>query len=405
MDQGVSGPGLRRSVTLPLLTLYGVGTMVGGGFYALMGEVAADAGTALPLAFAIAAVVALFSALSFGELSARYPFSAGEAHYVREAFGLPKLAVLVGALVILTGVVSAATLCRAIGGFVFELVGLPVSASIVATALALGLVAAWGIGQSVALATAITVIEVGGLIAILALRGEALGELPERWRELVTFGDAGAGGVLVGSFLAFYAFVGFEDMVNLAEEVKEPARNLPLAILISLAVTTLLYVAVASVAVLAVPIESLAGSRTPLATIVASHGEGTRRTLGAISVLAGANGALVQIVMAARIVHGLARRSHRTRALAAVNHRTQTPVRATAGVVLLVVVLALAFPLVGLASVTSAILLAVFAVVNLSLVVLQARDPAPAGSVRVARWVPVAGLLASSAFLLVRLLH
>ena len=194
-------------------------------------------------------------------------------------------------------------------------------------------------------------------------------------------------------------------MVNLAEEVKEPARTLPLAILISLVVTLFLYVSVATVAVLAEPVEVLAGSRMPLATLVASHGEGTRKSLGAISVLAGANGALVQIIMAARIVYGLARRSPRVRVLAAVHPRTQTPVRATAGVTLLVVALALGFPLVGLASVTSAILLAVFAIVNLALIVLQARDPAPVGAVRVGRWVPVAGLLASLALLLVRLVH
>ena len=225
---------LRRTISLPLLVYYGIGTMVGAGICALLGRVAGEAGMATPFALILTGLLALVSAASFAELSSRYPVSAGEVRYVRMGFGRADLAALTGALVILTGIVSAATLSVATIGFLRDLVDVNETIGIGLLVVGMGAVAAWGVGQSVRLVAVITFIEVGALVVVAALAGDSLADLPGRQRELLPDGSWAAWiGVFSGSFLAFYAFVGFEDMVNMAEEVKRPRRNLPIAILLA----------------------------------------------------------------------------------------------------------------------------------------------------------------------------
>ncbi len=396
---------LRRTLSLPLITFYGIGTIVGGGIYALLGKVAGEAGMAAPLAFLLAASVAALSAFSFAELCARFPVSAGEAQYVTAAFGTRWLGPFVGLLVILTGAVSAATLANAVGEFLLELAGSPLALNVCLIVLALAILAAWGIAESVTAAAAITVIELVGLAAVLVLRGGELGALPERWAEVVRpDAELGWAGLAFGAFLAFYAYIGFEDMVNVAEEVRDPRRNLPIAILVSLVATSVLYVLVCLVAVLAVPPDELAASRIPVADIVGAEARRARAVLSGISVLAGVNGALIQIVMAARIVHGLRRHSPALGWLSAVHPRTRTPVRATAAIAALVLFLALWFPLVTLAAATSTIILVVFALVNLALLRIRRREEQPPEAVpRYPLWIPAGGFVLCLAFLGLRL--
>lgn len=376
---------LRRVLSLPLLTLYGVGTIVGAGFYALLGKVAGVAGTAAPSSVLLAAFVASLTALSFAELATRYPESGGPVRYVQAAFGNARFAQLTGLLVILTGVVSAATLARAVGGFLDELYSLPTALPITLTVVALSGVACWGVRASGLVAATITVLEVGVLVAIPFLQIDVLSQLPERVPELIPGGDAPWSGALLGAFLVFYAFVGFEDMVTLAEEVRDPRRNIPRAIIATLIVTTLLYVAVASVAVLAVEPEVLAKDAAPLALLVGDHGAAVIW----VGVLAGLNGALIQIIMASRILHGMRASRGPLAWMGAVHPRTRTPLRATIILGSVVLVLALALPLVVLASWTSGVLLLVFASVNAALCVIHKRDRQ--ADFNCPRWVPFAG--------------
>ena len=385
---------LRRSIGLPLLTLYGLGTILGAGIYVLIGEIAAVAGTAAPAAFVLAAVLAGLTAFSFAELSGRIPQSAGEAAYAQAAFGSARLAVLVGLAVIVVGTVSAATMLRGFVGYLEVFVSVPEAPVIVLTVLVLSAIAVWGIGESLLAAAAVTVVEVGGLIFVLFVARDALGELPSRWPTLLPSPNlAGLLGVLSGAFLAFYAFIGFEDMVNIAEEVKEPERTLPRGIVLALVISTVLYFAVATVAILAVPVAELAGSTAPLAVIVESRGLPPEIIAG-ISLLAVLNGALVQIIMASRVLYGLASQNLLWRGFAYVHPRTRTPAVGTAAVGLALLVLALAFSLGGLARATSFIALGSFALVNASLWRIKQRDPArPAFAIPLA--VPVLGLLLS----------
>ncbi|WP_408034100.1 APC family permease [Thiorhodovibrio winogradskyi] len=376
--------------------------MVGGGFYALSGEIAGRVGLHAPLAFALAGLLALLSALSFAELSGRLPHSGGSARYVEEAFGRPRLAALVGWLVIGTGVVSAATLAVATTGFLRDLAPLPSVSTTLLLVLAMGLVAAWGIAEAVAVVVVITLLQIASLLYIVLSMGGVLGSLPAQASAILVPADLGAvAGLLGAAFLAFYAFIGFEDMVTVAEEVQDVRRALPAAVITSLLVTTALYVGVATVAVLAVPPAELAAADTPLARVVAEQGPLAVNAIVLVSMLAGVNSALVQMVMAARVAYGMAERRVAPAWLALVNARTQTPVRATALATLLVLVLALSFELEALAEATSAIILVVFTLVNLGLLRIKRRQPeTPAAVLRLPIWVPGAGALVSAGLLL-----
>ena len=166
-------PQLRRSITLPNLILYGLGTIVGGGFYALLGQVAGLSGMYAPIAFFFTGLLALVSAVSFAELSSRFPVSAGEARYVYEGFGKQNLAVATGFGVILTGVVSAATLAVATVGFLQDFVRIPSYVAIPILVIGMGFIAGRGIGESVAVVVAITIVEVGALIYVMATASAA----------------------------------------------------------------------------------------------------------------------------------------------------------------------------------------------------------------------------------------
>ena len=369
--------------------------MVGGGFYALLGEVSSRAGMHTPLAFGLSGVLALLSAFSFAELSSRYPSSAGEARYAEEGFGNTKLAGAIGWLVVLTGVVSAAALSVATIGFLRDLVVVPTTLGVVLLVLTMGAIAAWGVGQSVATVTVITLIEIGALVVVSILSGDSLSQLPARVDEIaLPVGPGVWAGIFAGGFLAFYAFVGFEDMVNMAEEVTDARRTLPIALLVCVALTTVIYIVVSTIAVLAVEPDVLAQSQIPLAELVRGRGWLSTTGIGVVSVLTGLNGALVQIVMASRVVYGMAGRGQAPKPLAQVHRTRQTPIRATVLVSLCVLGLAAFFPLATLAKWTSAIILVIFSVVNLSLWLIKGRGtPPPDGAVSYPRWLAMLGFL------------
>lgn len=390
---------LKRSLSLPLLTFYGLGTILGAGIYVLVGKVAIHAGPYVPVAFLVAALLTVFTALSYAELSARYPKSGGAAVYVQEGFHRPSLSMLVGFLLILTGMASAATLVNGFVGYLHVFVDLPAWLVIAVLVLAMGALAAWGIAESVLAASAITLIELGGLIFILVVTGGHFADLPARLPELIPPAELYVWeGILFGAFLAFYAFIGFEDMVNVAEETHEPARNVPRAILLALGVATVLYILVALAAVLALPAAELAQSDAPFALLYTQATGRPPTAIGIISLFAVVNGALIQIIMASRVLYGMSREGWLHAALGRVHPVRRTPLLATALVTLAVLALALWLPLVTLAKTTSFITLIAFSLINLALVRVKRRAPHVAGIPIYPAWVPLAGFLTSSGF-------
>ncbi|MCP3989901.1 MAG: amino acid permease [Actinomycetia bacterium] len=389
-------PTLEREVSLPMLVLYGLGTTIGAGIYALTGEVAGAAGMKAPLAFAVSALLAGITAVGFAELAGRLPKAAGEAVFVDRAFGRAGVTRIVGLAVVVAGVVAASAISRAFGGYVAELIDWPRWLLVVGLVVALGAIAIIGVKQSVSAAAVLTVVEVIGLGLVVWAGRDSLSGLVSEAGELLGPPTSAAGwsGVMGGAFLAFFAFLGFEDMDAVAEETKNAPVNLPRAILITLVVTTVLYMTVAAVAVLEVDPALLAESDAPLALIYEEAG-GRAGVLAFIAALAMVNGALVQLVMLPRVVYGLSNLGLVPAWPGAVSARTNTPVRATVGAVVVVAVLAISVELEWLARVTSATTMAIFITVNVALVAIKAKD-GPTTTFQVPGWVPVVGTVAAS---------
>ena len=392
---------LKRSLSLPLVTFYGIGTILGAGIYVLVGKVAGFAGMFTPFAFLLAAFLAALSAFSYAELSARFPMSAGEAVYVQEGLGWRHLSIVVGATIVLVGTISVATLLHGFVGYFQVFFAAPPVVVIIGLTLLTGLVVAWGINESVIIASLMTLLEIGGLLLIIWVGHGSLAELPVRWPEMLPPLELSAwGGIVAGSFIAFYAFIGFEDIVNVAEEVRDPHRNLPRAIVIALVVTSLFYFAVATVSILTLVPAELARTDAPLAALY-QHVTGQEPVvITIISLISVLNGVLIQVIMASRVLYGMSRQGWLPPFLGQVNATTRTPLRATAIVTGLVLLFALWLPLLSLARLTSFIILIVFALINLSLWQIKLRAPQPEDIRTVPLWIPIIGFFFSSAFVI-----
>ncbi len=401
-SEQVSHTTLKRSLTLPLVTLYGLGVTIGAGIYVLVGVTAGRAGMSAPLAFIAAAFVMSFSAASYSELSGRLPVSAGEAAFVDRAFSRAWLSLAAGLGIVAAGVVSAAAICVGSVGYVQQFVPLPAHILIPLIVVLMTAIAAVGIMESVGLAAILTALEILGLIAVIAGGFHTQPDMLVRIPEVVE----GAGnwamwaGVLSAGVIAFFAFIGFEDIVNVAEEVIEPERTMPWAIGLTLVISTILYVLVAYVAVMSVPIETLAASTAPLSLLFSEVTAFPALLIAAIASLATLNGVIVQEVMASRVLYGLSNLGHLPGWLAHVHGWTRTPLKATLLIGATILVLAMAVPLEALAEWTSRVTLSVFALVNGALIRIKQSEPElPAGVFRVPMWVPVAGLAACLGFL------
>jgi basic amino acid/polyamine antiporter, APA family len=397
---------LKRSLTLPLVTFYGLGNIVGAGIYVLVGKVAGHAGLFTPLSFIIASLVAALTAFTYSELSSRYPLSAGEAIYLQRSLNVPALSVLVGLLIVLAGTISAATITRGFVGYVQVLISIPSEFIVLALVIILGSVAAWGIKESVRIATVITLISIIGLVLIIIVASPAAIKAAPHLDELPSLTDLFVlEGIFVGAFLAFYAFIGFEDMVNVAEEVKDPVKVMPKAILLALIIATLLYFLIAFLCITVVSPTELARSNAPLA-LVYEQATGNKPVLiSIISLISVVNGALIQIIMASRVLYGLSSQGWLPEIVGRVNPKTHTPIIATVFTSTLILVMALWLPIELLAKGTSFLLFIIFSMVNVALWrIKQGEAEHPEGIIKLPLWVPIAGAVTSLSFVVFQLL-
>ncbi|MDH3299131.1 MAG: APC family permease [Acidimicrobiia bacterium] len=362
-----STTGLRRTLTLPLLVFYGVGVTVGAGIFALVGEILAIAEDRAPQSFLLAGLIAAMTGVSYALLVRVYPRAGGEAIFVQHGLGR-RFGRATGYGVLVTGIESSAVVALAFAGYLRELVDIPTSVLAVGVVVVLAGLATWGARESVVAAAAITLLEVGTLAVILVVGLPGLGDI-ETWQRSwspPTSATAGSA-VLSGAIVAFFAFIGFEDIENMAEETVDPVRTAPRAILWTLGITVVCYLAIALIAVAAPDRAAVAESDAPLALLFEQLTGRSGDVVSAMAAVAMINGILVQIMMAARVLFGMGQEGLAPRWLGVAGRRRQTPVRATALVASAVIVLALGVPLLRLAEVTSVVVLAVFAMVNLSL--------------------------------------
>jgi amino acid transporter len=383
---------LKRSLGLPLVTLYGLGNILGAGIYVLVGKVAGFAGVSTTLAFILAMIIAGFTAFSYMELAGRYPVSASISVYLHKAFGKRWLSVLIGLAMVAGGITSAAALAQGFAGYLGSFVDIPTAIASVGLIVILGAIAIKGIGESVKTAAIFTIVEVLGLGLIIWFGRDAFGEV-DVGSILAIDPAVGIGGLIAGTFLAFYAFIGFEDMVNVAEEAKNPQKTMPMAVLIALIVSTVLYLLVVVVATTLVSPAELAASSAPLTLVFERSGASSVLILSLIGMVAAINGVIVQIIMGSRILYGLAKQGWLSDKLAVVHSKYKTPVTATLVVLILMIVGTLLLPLVSLAQLTSLLVLSIFTLVNVSLIFIKRRIKEHRGYITVPIFVPYAGAL------------
>lgn len=386
---------LKRELTLPLVTLYGLGVTIGAGIYVLVGTTAAKAGFYAPVSFLLAAIATSFTGFSYAELATRYPVSAGEAAYVHHGLRSKRLSLLVGLMVAASGVVSAAAVSIGAAAYLGHFIALSPALLTIAIILLLGFATIWGIMESVIIACIFTLLEMVGLGLVIFIgltdHPEALANIGQLIPPLELHAWAG---IYSASLLAFFAFIGFEDIANVAEEVKNPRRVLPIAIFLTLLVSTLLYILVVAVVVLTVPMEALTTSSAPLSLVFENADEKTKIFFNGIAVIATLNGVLIQMIMASRVLYGLASRNQLPKILRAIHPRTRTPLNATLLVVALILVLALFLPIAPLAEATSTIVLTVFMLISAALIRLKwSGEPVGAEVFQVPLWVPVTGMI------------
>ncbi len=388
---------LRRALTLPLLTLYGLGVTIGAGIYVLVGVTVSRAGVHAPITFIIAGTVVAFTCLSYAELSTRFPVSAGEAEYIQRGFGSRPLAVFTGLLLVASSIVSSAAISIGAVAYVRLFISVPEAYLVATLVLLLMLVAIWGIVESISIAALFTLIEIGGLAMVVWFGSGSIKDPSLIWKAFTPGFELHAWtGIAAGSLLAFFAFVGFEDIVNVAEEVHEPNKTLPRAIFLTLVGATFIYIAVVTVMVAAVPVQILSGAKAPLALVFQNKPGYFGTIFNLIAIVATVNGVLIQIIMASRVIYGLGRQGNLPAILAYVSPRFKTPLRATVLVAALVLLLALTAPIARLAEMTSQAVLAIFILVNGALLALRIKTPDHAGDhFRAPAWAPLAGLISS----------
>jgi amino acid transporter len=393
---------LRRAITLPMLVLYGLGVTIGAGIYVLVGATAARAGVFAPSAFLVAAFVMLFSACSFAELSGRFPQSAGEAAYVDAGFGSKPLTLITGGFLLLAAIVSAAAITVGSSGYVAALLPLPTWSIITLVVLLTGGMAAWGIVESVLFAAVLTVLEILGLVVVVVAgvwtQPDILSRIPDVVPPLHDMPALSS--VAMASLLGFFAFIGFDGMVNIVEETENPNRNMPLGILLTLGIATLLYFSVSTVAVMRLPLDELSGSDAPISLLFQRLTGISPLAITFIAIGATLNGVVIQTILASRVLYGLGKAGRLPEIMARLNPATQTPVIATVLVSTSVLIFALFFPIGVLAERTTQIVLIVFILINAALIRMKLRrDPAPQGIFTVPLVVPLLGFATSVAML------
>ncbi|BAZ45272.1 cationic amino acid transporter, APC family protein [Chondrocystis sp. NIES-4102] len=386
---------LKRVFGLPTLVIYGVGDILGAGIYAVIGKIAGLSGTLVWASFLTAMVVAAFTALSYAELGSRFPKSGGVAYFVHKAFRIDWLSVLVGWLMFCTCLVSMATLSKAFAGYLNAFAPAIPAWLIVLTLFAvLAFVNFRGMKESSALNIFCTFIEITGLIIVILVASFFLGGGGTVNPPTIPNTEAiGWVAVVQGAALAFYAFIGFEDIVNVAEEVKNPERNVPRAILMALAIAGVVYIIIAWLSVQVLNPSELAASEAPLLDVVRrAQPSFPQVVFTVIALFAVLNTTLLNFVTASRLLFGMAREGLLPAWLGKLHSRRGTPYRTLIIILPIAIFLALSGTLEFLAGTTATLILAMFCLVNISLLIIKRREPQSNGF-RVPILIPAIALL------------
>lgn len=368
---------LHRHLGLVSLTFYGVGLILGAGIYSILGEATSIAGSSVWLSFLIGSLAALFTGLSYAELATMYPRAGAEYVYLHSAWPKQRwLPGTIGWVLVASGLATSATVALAFAGYASAYIDVPRWViAIVVIGLA-ALVNAIGARESSRLNIVFTVIEASGLIAliIVGMRDPDVADV---------IAGTQFSGVLAGAGLVFFAFLGFEHVANLAEEARDPGRDLPRAIITAVAVTTILYVLVAISSVALLDVDRLATSESSLADAMRAGAPRLAGALGGVALFATANTVLIAMMAGSRLLYSLARGGDAPPVLGRIDGPGRTPVLAIA----MAATAALCFLPLGsvgrIGSVASMMALLAFVLVNAALIVLRRTKPGVARPFRI----------------------
>jgi len=363
---------LTRHMGLFHLTMYGVGLILGAGIYVLIGEAAGFAGNSMWISFLLGTVVAIFAGLSYAELSALYPKAAAEYTFVKNAFKNHFFGFIIGWLTAITSIIVAATVALGFGGYLTQFVDLPITIGAILLIGILSIVNFIGIKESAWANTIFALITAAGLVLIIFL-GFTIEPV-----ESVDYFEApnGTAGIILAFVLIFFAFIGFEDMANVAEEVKRPRKTIPRAIILSVVITGVIYILVSLSVVRILNWEELAASSAPLADVAHSVlGINGSVTLSLIALFATASTVLITLVAGARILYGMAKSNSLPQILSRIHPKTKTPWIA----VIVILITSVGFSFVGdiviIANIVVFAVVITFAAINLAVIVLRYTEP------------------------------
>ncbi|MDP4039922.1 MAG: amino acid permease [Candidatus Pacearchaeota archaeon] len=359
------GGKLKKELGLFSVTVAGVGIILGAGIYALIGIAAGETGNTIWLSFLISAIVAAFTGLSYAELSSIFKGDAGEYDYINAGFGR-KLAGFVSLLIIFTGVVSSAAVALGFAGYLSSLIAIRYLFAGIAIVMLMAFLNYWGIKESNKFNLTATTIEFLGLVIIILLGIKHFGSV-----DLFEMPN-GFFGVLKTGALLFFAFMGFETIVKLSEEAKNPEKTIPKAIILSVVITAILYILVAISAVSILPVEQIAGSKSPLADVAAYSFGGTAFIiLAIIALFSTSNTVLLTMLTTSRMVYGMAERKFLPKIFSKIHKKRGTPYVAVFAVGIVTVALTFFEDIGFVADLTTVLLFATFALINLVAIVLR----------------------------------
>ena len=352
---------LEREIGLWQVVLAGVGIILGAGVYVLIGRAAALSGNALWISFLISALVAMFTGLSYAELSSIFPKAGAEYVYTRKAFGY-RMGLIVGWLLVISGFVFSSTVALGFAGYFMNLFGSPMILSAIALIVLLSIILYYGIKESVWFAVVFTLIEAAGIVIIIALAVPYLGTV-----NYLSFPSLA--GVFQAAALIFFAYIGFEQITRLSEETRNPDRNIPRALILSIIITAVLYILIAISAVSILDWQVLGASEAPLADVAAqAMGPGAFTIMSIIALFATANTVLLMMLATSRILYGIGRSFSPRNIFARLHSKRHTPWVATI-VVMIFSIIFLGFGDIGIAaSITDFLIFFTFIIINLSVI-------------------------------------
>lgn len=370
-------PKLKRELTLFSATLYGIGIIIGAGIYALIGQAAGIAGWNMWISFVVAAILATFTGLSYAELSSMMPKEGAEYVYSLTAFHRRSVSFIIGWIFLLSSIVAAATVALGFSGYFIRLFSMdaiflvPISVGLIAV---LTLINYGGMKDTSVFNIIASIFEFGGLFIIIFLGASFFGN----FKVNIDIASLAANSypILSAAALIFFAFIGFEEIANVSEETKKARKVVPKALMLSILITTILYILTAVAALSVLGPEALAASSAPLADVAsAAAGSDMLMIMAIMAMISTTNTVLLSLVVASRFIYGMSCWHVLPRKFSKIQKHHHTPYISVFLVGFIAAVLTLGGDILSVAEVTTMSIFIIFISVNASLIMLRYKKP------------------------------